>query len=59
MNFSLQDLEERSLNTMFDHLVIECMRLDLRGPVIDMILSIKELRDKTIEEMIDKEEQVV
>jgi hypothetical protein len=42
LNYSNPELEEKSFNDLFDHTLIECLRLDLRGPAVDMLISIKE-----------------
>lgn len=50
---SFRDIDEKVINEELDNLAAEVLRLDLRGHIVDLLLQVKELRDKKIREFID------
>lgn len=48
------ELPESQINPMLDQLVVQVMTQDLRGPAVDLLLYIKELRDRKVNEFISK-----
>ena len=45
---------EKTINQEFDQILLECLRLDLRGPAIDMLLKIRQKRDSTINRILEQ-----
>ncbi|EAS05441.2 hypothetical protein TTHERM_01079180 (macronuclear) [Tetrahymena thermophila SB210] len=46
LNF--EDIPESQINEVMHYLIKECIRLDLRGPVVEQLFAIKEKRDEFI-----------